>query len=298
MKNSKRWISGAMAAFLLLCAGCGQNTNGTDSAAAEAEQEQQQEPVVEQVEDMDMTLPLQYWNDDSTAIEEETTKDGKYTGQLIDGVPSGQGRFDTKNSEGKRWHYEGEFADGRMTGLGSVTWDDDDYVNLEGHFTDGAFTPTRSEWYKNAISVDTEGFEHQLTLDETTLAALEANADIFPAADDAAKSKAQNLVDSSIEYKHLSKNVTPYRGKLVYFKNQRVLQVLSTNYWGRTYTSILTSNQYDSEFQYLTYDGDIDVFDGDNITFIAMPYGSSSFENIGGGATNVVADIASIIIKN
>lgn len=52
MKNSKRWISGAMAAFLMLCAGCGQNSNGADSAAAETEQEQQQEPVVEQVEDV------------------------------------------------------------------------------------------------------------------------------------------------------------------------------------------------------------------------------------------------------
>lgn len=36
------------------------NSNGADSAAAETEQEQQQEPVVEQVEDVDMTLSFRY----------------------------------------------------------------------------------------------------------------------------------------------------------------------------------------------------------------------------------------------
>ena len=66
MKNSKRWISGAMAAFLMLCAGCGQNSNGADSAAAETEQEQQQEPVVEQVEDVDMTLSFSVYEGDAT----------------------------------------------------------------------------------------------------------------------------------------------------------------------------------------------------------------------------------------
>lgn len=297
MRNSKRWISGAMAAFLLLCAGCGQNSNGADSAAAETEQ--QQEPVVEQVEDVDMTLPIKNWNDDSSAIqEEEETREGKYTGQLVDGVPNGHGRFDTKNPAGEAWHYEGEFTDGRMTGVGSQVWDDGDYSSLTGHFTDSAFTPTRTEWYQTTIYADTEAFNQQLSLDETTLKMLEDNIDLFPATDDAAKSKAQNFVDSSIEYKHLSKNVVPYRGKLVYFKNQHVEQVRSAMCWGHTYTSILTSNQYGSELQYITYDGDIDVFDGDNITFIAMPYGSSSFENIGGGTTNVITDIASIIIKN
>ena len=76
--------AGAMAAFLMLCAGCGQNSNGADSAAAETEQEQQQEPVVEQVEDVDMTLSFSVYEGDATT-KETYEKEGKYTGQLVDG---------------------------------------------------------------------------------------------------------------------------------------------------------------------------------------------------------------------
>ncbi len=57
------------------------------------------------------------------------------------------------------------------------------------------------------------------------MAVIKSNEDIFPAVDNAAKEKAKAMIDSSIEYKHLVKNIAPYVDKMVYFKNQTVLQV-------------------------------------------------------------------------
>lgn len=295
MTYQKRLIAG-LAAALLFVGGCS-NSQPSESKAEEQTKESSS-PVIEQVENKEMTLPIQNWNDDYTELKAEETRDGKYTGQLVDGVPSGQGKFESQNPEGIKWYYEGEFTDGRMTGVGKSVLEDEDTIDLEGHFTNYAFTPTKTEWYKFATYTDTQHFNTAVSPDETTLSMIEANPDYFPAVNDTSKSKVKNLVDSSIEYKHLSKNVMPYRGKFIYFKNQYVAQTFSYTLWGHAYTSILTCDQSYNDYHYLTYYGDVDVYEGDTIAFVAIPYSSSSFENTGGGDTNVITEIASIIVKS
>lgn len=107
-----------------------------------------------------------------------------------------------------------------------------------------------------------------------------------------------NLVDSTIEYKHLSKSTNNYLDKLVYFKTQDLIQTEEFTMWGHTVTRMLTADQNYSNYHYIFYDGSIEVFDGDNITFVSLPVGNASFDNIGGGSTNVIVSIASVIIKN
>ena len=292
----KRHIILALAIALCFAGGCS-NSQVVESEAADAANESEQ-PVIEQVVDQEMTLPIQNWNDDYTELKAEETRDGKYTGQLIDGVPNGQGKFESQSPEGLKWYYEGEFTDGRMTGVGKTVYDEENSEDYVGHFTNSAFTPTEVEWYKVAIPSMTQDFSTPLTLDDTTASMIEANPEYFPATDDASKAKVQSMVDSSIEYRHLSKNVTPYRGKFIYFKNQIALQVFSYPAWGHTYTSILACDQNYTNHHYLTYYGDIDVYDGDTIAFISAPYSYSSFQNVGGGETNIIAEIASIVVKS
>lgn len=53
----------------------------------------------------------------------DVIREGKYTGQVVDGVPHGYGVFVTENSSGIRWHYIGEWENGNMTGQGGQYWD-------------------------------------------------------------------------------------------------------------------------------------------------------------------------------
>lgn len=54
----------------------------------------------------------------------DVIREGKYTGQVVNGVPHGYGVFVTENSEGIQWHYLGEWVDGQMTGEGGQYWVD------------------------------------------------------------------------------------------------------------------------------------------------------------------------------
>ncbi|BAL85093.1 hypothetical protein SELR_pSRC300200 (plasmid) [Selenomonas ruminantium subsp. lactilytica TAM6421] len=48
---------------------------------------------------------------------------GVYTGEVNEqNIPNGKGKFETKNSAGQTWVYEGTFKDGHFDGQGKTTW--------------------------------------------------------------------------------------------------------------------------------------------------------------------------------
>ena len=135
----RRWLIGVLCGSMLCTfVGCG-NTTPTPT-----------EPVSEQVEDADLTLQLTFWDDDRVEPEEPVEKQGKFTGTLIDGKPSGQGKFVTQNSAGEEWYYEGEFTDGTITGQGGCYWPESDYQEV-GTYENGLFVPSKAEFFDNLI---------------------------------------------------------------------------------------------------------------------------------------------------
>lgn len=48
---------------------------------------------------------------------------GTYTGDLVDGLPDGVGKFVAKNLLGEVWTYEGEFVQGHFEDEGVTTWE-------------------------------------------------------------------------------------------------------------------------------------------------------------------------------
>ena len=54
------------------------------------------------------------------------SREGTYTGELKNDLPNGNGRFDTKNKEGIKWYYDGEWVDGIMEGQGMQCWEEID----------------------------------------------------------------------------------------------------------------------------------------------------------------------------
>lgn len=53
----------------------------------------------------------------------DVIREGKYTGEVENGVPHGYGVFVTQNSSGVSWHYVGQWENGAMSGQGGQYWD-------------------------------------------------------------------------------------------------------------------------------------------------------------------------------
>ena len=62
-------------------------------------------------------------------------RSGKYTGTLVDGLPNGKGKFESQNSDGLNWYYEGDFVNGAFQGNGTTIWDDG--TKKEGLYSNG-----------------------------------------------------------------------------------------------------------------------------------------------------------------
>lgn len=66
----------------------------------------------------------------------DVIREGKYTGEVQNGVPHGYGMFEAVNSAGVGWHYIGEWDNGNMTGQGGQYWNNGKVV--VGTFENGS----------------------------------------------------------------------------------------------------------------------------------------------------------------
>lgn len=112
-------------------------------------------------------------------------KTGVFEGEVIDGIPSGKGKFITKNSEGITWTYTGEFSEGTFNGLGETVWDYEDIVLENGSYTNGIYTPSWSQVLNTMALID--GY----TIKKKSLAFVDDNEIVFTS---------QSEIDPSIVY--------------------------------------------------------------------------------------------------
>ena len=63
-------------------------------------------------------------------------KTGKYTGEMKDDLPNGKGSFETQTEYGNTVIYDGEWVNGQLEGLCTVTWPGDKVMSVEGTFVD------------------------------------------------------------------------------------------------------------------------------------------------------------------
>ncbi|MEO1815884.1 MAG: hypothetical protein ABGU93_09890 [Acetobacterium sp.] len=90
----------------------------------------------ESVKNQEITLALSFGE-----------KTGTYTGQLVKGLPQGNGVFTVSNEDEVAWTYEGAWEQGHFQGIGETVWEDgfmqegnykNDYLSGEGkEYLDG-----------------------------------------------------------------------------------------------------------------------------------------------------------------
>lgn len=84
-----------------------------------------------------------------TLVLEEGEREGKYTGDMQNGVPHGHGKFSSQNPAGVKWTYEGEFKNGKFHGKGTTTYEDGSFV--KGTYENGIILPITPEEASDAI---------------------------------------------------------------------------------------------------------------------------------------------------
>ncbi len=237
-------------------------------------------PVEEEVENQEITLTLEVWDDNLTSTK-EVERTGKYTGTLVDGIPNGKGKFETQNEAGDAWYYSGDFKDGRFEGQGISCWEDDETPDRKGTYKNGLFTPDLAEFCAYVIPTG----HNDMAVQEKSIQYIKSHPEFFPAKDELSLEAVKSNMDSSVEYKHLQKNVNEYLETFVTAQNLYAAQVQQYDIMGHTITMILGLDQSDYTMHTLYYPGNCDIFQGDAISYIGLPLGFATFDDTNGGQT-------------
>lgn len=126
-----------------------------------------------------------------------------------------------------------------------------------------------------------------------TYAFINQHHDLFPATEDSIE-KGLDLINSEIDYRHLSKSLHEYTSTMFYDAGY-VIEIYE-NYIpdiNGYLSELLVITDYGEVYQ-IMYPGQLDgVFYDDYVQFIGLPVIHSRFANLGGGYTNVIVVIAS-----
>lgn len=248
----KKWLCVALCAGMMFGAvGCGGNRTGT-------------------VENKEMTLSLPYGE-----------RDGIYSGDIVEGIPDGYGKFETKNDEGTSWVYEGYFSAGIFEGEGRTEWENGQVQT--GMYHEGIWVASELGLLEFMESCN------EISVSEEARSFIKENAELFPA--DSIE-KVQNLVDENITYKMVTKEPAKYGNQIMKISDVYVVQINTENIYP----------EYDDKYTYVTLlDNDLNVYQcytigevpniykGDVIeTIYGVPVGNNSYESTSGGFVNSV----------
>lgn len=100
----------------------------------------------------EMTLNLSYGD-----------RTGTYSGEVNEqGLPHGQGKFTSTNSEGEKWTYEGEFKNGHFDGEGKTIWKSG---TMEiGTYKDDVIVPMRGNEIKSLYTTPEKFKDHYVEI--------------------------------------------------------------------------------------------------------------------------------------
>lgn len=129
--------------------------------------------------------------------------------------------------------------------------------------------------------------EDHLILSDESYNFIVENPLIFPALNDENITLAKSLADSSITAKHLNKNSQPYYQKIATFQGTVISVEEAPAEVSETISLTHVIDNEGQSYQVFMYKGTGEILQEDTVRFWGTPVGSSSFENISGGFTNV-----------
>ncbi len=220
---------------------------------------------------------------------------GEYKGDVLDGIPKGTGTFTATNDSDETYTYEGQWDNGTFNGHGKRTFENSNIFTYEGTYVNGNFSPTKLEFLKH-IGQDIANSETDVpfTMTENTINFINNNDSIFPTNN---FENIKNLVDTSIEFKHLEKNINNYSEKLIKFDKGYVASISESDDYGQD-ISVVQVASFGEGFYYVYYFGKLDnIFEGDDVLIYGLPLGTTYFKNVSNTTTQGVVVLGSYITK-
>ncbi len=220
---------------------------------------------------------------------------GEYKGDVVDGIPKGNGEFTATTDDGETYTYTGNWDNGIFDGYGKKVFKDSDSV-YEGTYTNGEYMPTKLE-YLGLFSKNNSEDKSQVLFTMTDKAKnfISNNDGIFPTTD---FEKIKNRVDTSIEFKHLMKNIDSYGDKLIKYDNDTGVFVNEYSDLGFDITILQVPNVFDNVFYYVYYFGKLnDIYNGDKVVVYGLPIATTSFTNVSNTTTQAVVLLGSYVTK-
>ena len=139
------------------------------------------------------------WSDEKANI-------GRFAGEVLDGVPSGTGVFQSENPEGEPWTYTGEWKNGLPHGAGVLKFDNDDSYILNGTFTVGEFTPTPAEY------LAMEGMDSEFTIPDNIYSFLKEHENMMLS--HSLKGYAEEI-SSKFDFVSFARNPASFGGRVI-----------------------------------------------------------------------------------
>ena len=216
---------------------------------------------------------------------------GTYEGETLDGLASGEGVFTAVSSEGNKYTYTGEFANGTYNGVGERSFEDNIYSPAKGHYVDGEFAPTKLELVSYIGGV--KDFVNY-NMNEAANNFFEEHEDFFIAEDTKALDEFTN---KEITINELYKSPDKFGGELVKLNKLKIIQIREEELAGYTVTwFIANDSKYNTVFVLAL--GELpNIYTGNRVNVTGLPVGLAAYSNRMGGQTNACAIIASSVSK-
>lgn len=247
------------------------------------------------VKNKKITIQAKDWNDDGTALEDTSYK-GKYTGKLKKKKPYGKGTFVSKNSEGEKWTYKGEFKNGTFNGKGSTNWENEKNIEEAGTYTDGAFTPTKVEIlkYENAYYKNSKiSSFHNFYMSDKGMDFFINHQNYFPVDVNNVPADYAANIAGNFDYPQASKNMTGFEDKLFQVSDIEVVQNSENSLCGQTITEMLCVDDSLSFYYAVFYIGSTPFVEGDTINkMVFLPQCEGYFDDDTGGTTRCIFVVA------
>jgi len=215
---------------------------------------------------------------------------GEYKGDVIDGVPCGQGTFTAKNDEGVAYTYKGGWANGVFEGIGHCEFLNDDYWIHDGNFSKGEFRPSIADFFVSSGSAKNSRF----SISDKEYDFIGSHASMFTGR---MQEIDDQFIDKGFKYEEFSKNSSAFELSIIKVNGLRVIQVFEYDVYGYKYVFVLAE---DSRYRpyYINMIGSApNIVEGSRIQFVGMPVDYFTYKSVSGTDIWAIACVGISVTK-
>lgn len=131
---------------------------------------------------------------------------GKYSGEMKDNLPHGQGKFVSQNQNQRGWFYEGTFKNGHFEGEGKTVFENGQVQ--EGTYINDIWHPNTIQYFEFMQTLPGSDF----TINEKARSVFTDEKNYFPVS---SPEELYSVIDKNITYEDILSNPTQYGDKFL-----------------------------------------------------------------------------------